>query len=87
MNTVVFEHVSVAELPEKWRARLTQAGSTTVTVRIEEEPQATPAQAEDFADDPLFGMWRDRQEMADVAGYVRKRRATRFNDAGTRRKG
>jgi transcriptional regulator with XRE-family HTH domain len=87
MNAVVFEHVPVAELPEKWRARLTQAGSATVTVRIEEEPQATQAQAEDFANDPLFGMWRDREDMADVAGYVRKLRASRFNDDGTRRDG
>lgn len=86
MNAVVFEHVPVAELPEKWRARLTQAGSATVTVRIEEEAQeATQGQAEEFADDPLFGMWRDREDMADVAGYVRKLRASRFNDDGSRR--
>ena len=87
MNAVVFEHVPVAELPEKWRARLTQASSATVTVRIEEEPQAVQAQAEDFANDPLFGMWRDREDMADVAGYVRTLRASRFNDDGTRRDG
>ena len=86
MNAVVFEHVPVAELPEKWRARLTQAGSATVTVRIEEEAQeATQGQAEEFADDPLFGMWRDREDMADVASYVRKLRASRFNDDGSRR--
>jgi hypothetical protein len=85
MNAVVFEHVPGAELPEKWRARLTQAANATVTVRIEEEPQAVPAQAEDFANDPLFGMWRDREDMADVAGYVRKLRASRFNDDGSRR--
>lgn len=84
MNAVVFEHVPVAELPEKWRAMLTQADNATVTVRIEEEAQAEPAEA--FAtDDPLFGMWRDREDMADVAGYVRKLRASRFNDDGTRR--
>lgn len=83
MNAVVFEHVPVAELPEKWRARLASAGNATVTVRIEEEPQAI----EDFADDPLFGMWRDREDMADVAGFVRKLRASRFNDDGTRREG
>lgn len=85
MNAVVFEHVPVAELPEKWRARLTQAGSATVTVRIEEEPQTMQAQIEDFTSDPLFGMWRDREDMADVAGYVRKLRASRFNGDGTKR--
>ena len=84
MNAVVFEHVPVAELPEKWRARLSQAGSATVTVRIEEETQGQ--QAEEFVtDDPLFGMWRDREDMADVAGYVLKLRASRFNDDGSRR--
>ena len=80
MNAVVFEHVPVAELPEKWRAKLTQPGDASVTVRIEEEPQA----AADFADDPLFGMWRDREDMADVACYVHELRASRFDD-GTRR--
>ena len=83
MNAVVFEHVPVAELPEKWRAKLPQAGDVLVTVRIEEEAQT--ALAESFADDPLFGMWRDREDMADVAAYVRKLRASRFNDDGSRR--
>jgi hypothetical protein len=64
MNAVVFEHVPVADLPEKWRSKLAKAGDALVTVRIEEEPQA----AEDFAHDPLFGLWRDREDMADVAG-------------------
>ncbi len=85
MNAIVFEHVPVAELPLAWRAKLAKAAGATVTVRIEEEAQA--AQAEEFVtDDPLFGMWRDREDMADVAGYVRSIRASRFNDDGTRRK-
>lgn len=84
MNAVVFEHVPVAELPEKWRARLTQAGSATVTVRIEEEAQATMAAEVFVTDDPLFGMWRDREDMADVPGYVRKLRASLFDDDGSK---
>lgn len=86
MNAVVFEHVPVTELPEKWRAKLAAAGSDTVTVRIEQEARASaPDQADEFADLPLFGMWRDREDMADVASYVRKLRASRFDDGGTRR--
>ena len=86
MNAIVIEHVPVAELPLAWRAKLAKAAGATVTVRIEEEAQA--AQAEEFVtDDPLFGMWRDREDMADVAGYVRKLRASRFNDDGSRRDG
>jgi hypothetical protein len=87
MNTIVIEHVPVAELPPAWRAQLTQTASATVTVRIEPEPQVA-APAEQFVtDDPLFGMWRDREDMADVAGYIRAIRASRFNDDGTQRKG
>ena len=84
VKAVVFEHVPVAELPERWREKLATAGSAMVTVRIEEEAQAAPAK-EFVTDDPLFGMWRDREDMADVAGYVRSIRASRFNDDGTRR--
>jgi hypothetical protein len=86
MNAVVFQHVPVAELPQEWREKLAKVGNVLVTVRIEEETQATPAE-EFVTDDPLFGMWRDREDMADVAGYVRKLRASRFNDDGTRRDG
>jgi hypothetical protein len=85
MNAVVFEHVPVAELPEKWRAQLAKAGNALVTVRIEEESQDHVPK--DFADDLLFGMWRDREDMADVAGYMRKLRASRFNDDGAQREG
>ena len=83
MNAVVFEHVPVAELPEKWRAKLATAGGATVTVRIEEEAHA--ASAEEFVtDDPAFGIWRDREDMADVAAYVRKIRQPRYNRDGSR---
>jgi diaminopimelate decarboxylase len=83
MSAVVFEHVPAAELPQKWRAKLAKAGSATVTVRIEEEVQAEPAEA--FAtDDNAFGIWRDREDMTDVAAYVRKTRQPRHNRDGSR---
>jgi hypothetical protein len=85
MDAIVIEHVPVAELPKAWREKLGKAGDATVTVRIEEEDSAQHAQAAaQFADDPLFGMWRDRDDMADVAGYVRRLRASRFNADGSR---
>lgn len=75
MNAVVFEHVRVAELPQAWRDKLgavgKRAGDVRVTVHIEAETAAQPQGATALADDPLFGMWRDREDMADVAGYVR----------------
>lgn len=84
MNAVVIEHVPVHELPEPWRARLALGGSATVTVRIEEEAMQPPRdRTEERADDPLFGMWRDRDDLADVAGHVRRLRASRFeHDSG-----
>jgi hypothetical protein len=89
MNAVVFEHVPVAELPQKWREKLAvagKAGNATVTVRIEEEAQEQAAAAADafVTDDPAFGIWRDREDMADVAAYVRKIRQSRYNRDGSR---
>ena len=77
MNTIVIEHVKVSELPEDWRTRLQAEADARVTVRIEEE--AGPGEvAKDRGENPLFGMWRDREEMGDVEAYVRKLRAPRF---------
>ena len=72
MNAVVIEHVKVSELPENWRAKLHADSNARVTVRIEEE------QSTQTTDNPLFGMWRDREDMADVDTYVRTQRAPRF---------
>ena len=90
MNAVVFEHVPVTELPPAWRARLAQSntglGDVRATVHIEaEEQQSTTAAAEEFVtDDPAFGIWRDRADMADVQTTVRRIRAPRFNSDGSR---
>jgi len=46
--------------------------------------QTTIPNEEFVTDDPLFGMWRDREDMADVAACVRHIRAARFNHNGTR---
>lgn len=87
MNAIVIEHVPVEELPQAWRDQLGQAVDALVTVRIEEEGPVQPAaQAADGfkTDDPAFGIWRDREDMADVAAYVRRIRAPRFNRDGSR---
>lgn len=82
MNAIVIEHVPVAELPQAWRDKLGQAPGVHVTVRIEAEPPAQEPTTGEFAGDPLFGMWRDREDMADVAGYIRRVRAPRFDSGG-----
>lgn len=81
MDAVVIENVPVDELPAAWQAKLLPAAGGTVTVRIEAEPPAVNAPVSDVASEehsPLFGMWRDREDMADVAAYVRRIRAGRF---------
>ncbi|MEK6747642.1 MAG: hypothetical protein AABY83_00360 [Pseudomonadota bacterium] len=77
MNAIVIEHVKVSELPEDWRTRLHAAANACVTVRIEEET-ASRETTHESAENPLFGMWQDREEMQDVKGHVRKLRAPRF---------
>ena len=87
MDTIVFEHVPVADLPPAWREKLAALTDQRVTVRIEAETETETAETQGaaaFADDPLFGMWRDREDMADVQAYVRRLRASRFNRDGSR---
>jgi hypothetical protein len=83
MSAVIFEHVPVSELPEKWRTHLAKTKDALVTVRIEDEIRS--AHAEAFTtDDPAFGIWRDREDIADVAAYVRRIRQPRYNRDGSR---
>jgi len=73
MNAVIIEHVKISELPAAWRAKLPVPENARVTVRIEEETSGVETEK-----DLLFGMWRDREDMADVEAYVCKLRAQRF---------
>jgi hypothetical protein len=88
MSAVIIEHVDVADLPESWRAKLPAPRAERVTVRIEEEDDThTGAVEAGSAVDLLFGMWRNREDLADVEGYVRKLRAPRYNPDGSRKPG
>lgn len=78
MNSIVIKHVSISELPEVWRARLGQPTGNRVTVRIEEESAVDSNTVQSSHANPLFGLWRDREEMSDVAAYVQQLRAARF---------
>ena len=84
MNAIVIEHVPAAELPPAWRAKLAKSTDALVTVRIEEEAQAAAPAEEFVTDDPAFGIWRDREDMADMAAYVRKLREPRYRRDGSR---
>ena len=80
MNAVVIEHVPLADLPAAWRAKLQMSVSAQVRVYIEEE--LAPVQPQ--SSDPAFGIWRDREDMADVLAYPRKLREPRYGRDGLR---
>jgi hypothetical protein len=82
MDAVVIEHVKMRDLPEAWRARVGASQEAWVTVRIEEESITQTANQASNGEDLLFGMWRDREDMADVGGYIRKLRASRYRRDG-----
>jgi hypothetical protein len=86
MNAVVIEHVRVSELPTEWQHKLGKREGE-VTIRIEQSALTPEEQAAVTAleKNPMFGMWRDREDVADVPAYVRSIRASRFNDDGSRR--
>lgn len=85
MNTIVIEHVSVSDLPAAWRAKRALSADAHVTVPIEEESQIAAATTkESVTDDPTFGIWRDREDIDDMAAYLRKLRAPRYNRDGSR---
>jgi len=83
MNAIVIEHVRVSDLPEAWREQLARPADARVTVRIEDEHALHETRTTDRAtagpiEDPAFGIWRDREDMADVEAYLRKIRAPRY---------
>lgn len=88
MNAVTIEHVPLSDLPKEWQAKLNTLSALNearVTVRIEEESAAILLTPASFAtNDPAFGMWRDREDMADVESYLSKLRAPRYLRDGTR---
>jgi hypothetical protein len=82
MNTVVIEHVALDELPAAWRTQLNLAQDARVTIRIDSETEPQTA----LADNPLFGMWQDREDIADVQAFARRLRAPRWDIDGSRSK-
>ena len=63
--------------------------STRSEDSFDEEPEDVDADLADPIDvpamtaNPLFGMWRNREDLADVVGYVRDLRQPRFSPDGT----
>ena len=85
MTTLVIEHLPASDLPSQWARQLRIQPGQTVTVRIETETQTAQAEIAAFVtDDPAFGIWRDREDIADVAAFARGLRTPRYNPDGSR---
>lgn len=57
----------------------------TISHRGRERARLIPVQliqeeARKPSSDPAFGLWRDRQDLADVPGHVRRLRSSRWHD-------
>lgn len=56
-------------------AALDRGESVTLTYRGREKatiiPRGAPSGRKDLSSHPAFGMWADREDMADVAAYAR----------------
>lgn len=74
MNTIVIEHVAIEDLPAAWRKHLPPLQKAKLRVVIEEERDSQEPSNTTSA----FGMWRDRQDLDDVANAVRQLREPRF---------
>ena len=77
MNAIVIEHVKVSDLPDVWRTKLKADMGALVTVRVEEEIVASETATKEQVES-AFGMWRNRDDLADPEDYVRQLRAPRF---------
>lgn len=81
---VVIENVKATELPREWADRLNAPADARFVVRIEpmQTDQAQAAEDETAADSsasrPAFGIWRDREDLAEVERYLRTLRSPRF---------
>jgi hypothetical protein len=84
MTTLVIEHFKVSELPAQWAQHLNAQPGQTVTVRIETEAPASADTTSFVTADPAFGIWRDRDEVADVAAFAGRLRAPRYAPDGSR---
>lgn len=89
MSTLIIEHLKASELPPQWAQHLKAKPEQTVTVHIETEPVQISSEATEIfvTDDPAFGIWRDREDLADIEAYMHSLRAPRYNAKGSRDEG
>ena len=80
MEKMILEHIHKREIPAKWAELLKDVMSSTYRITIEPEFDAIPKASakKSWRDMPMFGMWKDRDDMNDPANYIRELRKPRF---------
>jgi len=79
---MVLEHISKQDIPAKWLKLLDD--NLPSTYRITIEPENKPKLAtkiknkKSWADMPMFGMWKDKDDINNPADYVKQLRRSRF---------
>lgn len=79
MSNIEKEFDSVAA-SQKWLSslELEQGQHVKVTITGKDQPAATKTRKRKFSETALCGLWKDRQDVDDVAAYVRQIRKPRF---------
>lgn len=79
---MVLEHISKQDIPAKWLKLLDDNLPSTYRITIEPENKPNLAtkikNKKSWADMPMFGMWKDKDDINDPADYVRQLRRSRF---------
>ena len=79
---MILEHIDRQEIPVKWARLLEGIMSSTYRITIEPESTFNDISKTDvkksWKDMPMFGMWKDRDDMSDPVNYVRQLRKPRF---------
>ena len=79
---MILEHIEIREIPVKWAKLLKGIMSSTYRITIEPESTFNEISKTDvkksWKDMPMFGMWKDRDDMSDPVNYVRQLRKPRF---------
>lgn len=74
------EHVAGNELPADWQRRMHVHPGERYTIIVLPETRAgtIPKSRLKRSQQPLIGLWKDREDMRDVAAYVRELRKPRY---------
>ncbi len=82
MDKMILEHVNIQDIPSKWSKLLKNLVSTSYKITIEAESKAdkfkNSKNKKSWKNAPMFGMWKDRDDMSEPVDYLNKIRKPRF---------